>query len=49
MPDRPVPPSARPGAVRARVLRTVERRPVGTNGYVSTWGAIMGVRPPKGR
>jgi hypothetical protein len=23
--------------------------PVGTNGYVSTWGAVTGICPPQGR
>jgi hypothetical protein len=32
----------------ARPLRPLERRPIGTNGYVSTWGAIIGIRPPEG-
>lgn len=36
-------------AAHSRVLEPVERRPIGTNGYVSTWGALMGLCPPKGR
>lgn len=32
----------------ARPLRPLERRPIGTNGYVSTWGAITGNCPPEG-
>ncbi|MEU8804452.1 hypothetical protein [Spirillospora sp. NPDC048819] len=32
-----------------RVLESLEHRPVGTNGYVSTWGALVSVSPPKGR
>lgn len=30
-----------------QVVRWLEFRPIGTNGYVSTWGANMGVRPPE--
>ncbi|MEU8322382.1 hypothetical protein AB0C33_28840 [Nonomuraea sp. NPDC048881] len=33
----------------ARPLRSLEFRPVGTNGYVSTWGVIAGIRPPQVR
>lgn len=29
-------------------LTPLERRPIGTNGYVSTWGAVTSVCPPKG-
>ncbi|MGW4793287.1 hypothetical protein ACWEPC_12855 [Nonomuraea sp. NPDC004297] len=32
---------------QARPLRSLELRPIGTNGYVSTWGAITGICPPK--
>lgn len=32
---------------RTLVLVSLERRPIGTNGYVSTWGAITSVYPPK--
>jgi hypothetical protein len=28
------------------VLRALEHRPIGTNGYVSTWGAITSTCPP---
>ncbi|MFH8873172.1 hypothetical protein [Streptomyces griseus] len=35
-------------AARARVLEPLVRRPIGTNGYVSTWGAITSVCPPRG-
>ncbi|WP_155127254.1 hypothetical protein [[Actinomadura] parvosata] len=31
----------------ARQLRPLGFRPIGTNGYVSTWGAITSVCPPK--
>lgn len=33
----------------ARLCRaeSLERRPIGTNGYVSTWGAMMSVCPPQ--
>ncbi len=35
--------------MHARLLRLapLEHRPIGTNGYVSTWGAFMSVCPPK--
>ncbi|MFI6925424.1 hypothetical protein ACIBIZ_36165 [Nonomuraea spiralis] len=33
----------------ARPLRPLEFRPVGTNGYVSTWGTIAAVCPPRDR
>ncbi|MGP4026492.1 hypothetical protein [Actinomadura sp. 3N407] len=36
-------------AAGARVPASLEHRPAGTNGYVSTWGAIVSVSPPKGR
>lgn len=29
-------------------LEPLELRSVGTNGYVSTWGAIMSACPPRG-
>ncbi|WP_174189762.1 hypothetical protein [Nocardia barduliensis] len=29
------------------VLETLEHRPIGTNGYVSTWGAITSICPPQ--
>ncbi|WP_162794231.1 hypothetical protein [Streptomyces paludis] len=29
------------------VMEPLEHRPAGTNGYVSTWGAITGICPPK--
>lgn len=35
-------------AVGARVLASLEHRPVGTNGYVSRWGPLVSVSPPKG-
>ncbi|GAA3755338.1 hypothetical protein [Streptomyces tremellae] len=38
----------RPG-LPVRVLTPLDRRPIGTNGYVSTWGAVLGVRPPGDR
>lgn len=28
------------------VLESVEHRSIGTNGYVSTWGAITSICPP---
>jgi len=31
------------------VLAQLTHLPVGTNGYVSTWGAVTGICPPKGR
>jgi hypothetical protein len=34
--------------VGVRVMEPLEHRPIGTNGYVSTWGAITSVCPPKG-
>ncbi|MDT0269038.1 hypothetical protein RM844_22385 [Streptomyces sp. DSM 44915] len=39
----PAPRHRRPAA---RALRPLERRPIGTNGYVSTWGALTGLCPP---
>ncbi|GHH95704.1 hypothetical protein [Streptomyces capillispiralis] len=48
MTDRFTSPASRLAAARVRVLRPVERRPIGTNGYVSTWGAVTSVCPPKG-
>ncbi|MEW2547950.1 hypothetical protein AB0910_19630 [Streptomyces sp. NPDC047002] len=41
-------PAPLPG-LPVRVLTPLDRRPIGTNGYVSTWGAVLGVRPPRGR
>ncbi|WP_165966860.1 hypothetical protein [Actinomadura sp. 7K507] len=32
--------------VAPAVLRPLEQRPIGTNGYVSSWGAINGICPP---
>ncbi|MBB5840566.1 hypothetical protein HDA39_007300 [Kribbella italica] len=37
------------GLPQPRVWVTLEFRSIGTNGYVSTWGAITGICPPKGR
>lgn len=34
---------------RVSVTRQLVFLPIGTNGYVSTWGAQTSVRPPKGR
>jgi hypothetical protein len=31
----------------ALLMAPLEYRPIGTNGYVSTWGAFMSVCPPK--
>lgn len=31
-----------------RVSGSLEWRPIGTNGYVGTWGAISGICPSKG-
>ncbi len=45
---RPFLPSLRRMAARTRIFESLERRPIGTNGYVSSWGAITGVCPPKG-
>ncbi|WP_433291148.1 hypothetical protein ACQPZQ_01315 [Pseudonocardia sp. CA-142604] len=33
--------------VQVCVMFSLEHRPIGTNGYVSTWGAIASVCPPK--
>ncbi|WP_410582601.1 hypothetical protein [Amycolatopsis sp. lyj-108] len=33
-------------ASAAAQLEQLEYRPIGTNGYVSTWGAITSVCPP---
>jgi hypothetical protein len=44
-------PALRPGGHRyehGAVGRSQERRPIGTNGYVSTWGALTNLRPPEG-
>ncbi|MFI9460538.1 hypothetical protein [Streptomyces xiamenensis] len=49
MRDVLVPSAAWLPATHSRVLDPVERRPIGTNGYVSTWGALTGLCPPKGR
>lgn len=32
-----------------RVMEPLEHRPIGTNGYANSWGAITSVCPPKGR
>jgi hypothetical protein len=34
--------------VRVRIMDPLLYLPVGTNGYVSTWGAITGICPPIG-
>jgi hypothetical protein len=44
-------PALRPGGGRygcGAVRRSQERRPIGTNGYISTWGALTSLCPPKG-
>jgi hypothetical protein len=28
-------------------MTQLEYRPIGTNGYVSAWGAVLGVCPPE--
>ena len=33
---------------RVGMLVSLEWRPVGTNGYVSAWGAITSLCPPRG-
>ncbi|MEW2632411.1 hypothetical protein AB0903_12300 [Streptomyces sp. NPDC048389] len=47
--DRPASMSLGGSSARSCFLEPLERRPIGTNGYVSTWGAIMSVCPPMDR
>ncbi|GGL83193.1 hypothetical protein GCM10010095_79980 [Streptomyces anthocyanicus] len=47
--DHLVSPAMRWKPARAGVLRPVVWLPIGTNGYVSSWGATASVCPPKGR
>ncbi|MGQ4421882.1 hypothetical protein ACN6LL_007933 [Streptomyces violaceoruber] len=49
MVDHLVSPAMRWKQARAGVLRPVVWLPIGTNGYVSSWGATASVCPPKGR
>ncbi len=41
---RPTPPSQ-----HVVLMEPLEYRPIGTNGYVSTWGALTSLCPPQGR
>ncbi|WP_170223634.1 hypothetical protein [Nonomuraea turkmeniaca] len=43
----PRPDGLQSGCGDSAVLEALEHRPIGTNGYVSTWGAITGGSPPK--
>ncbi|MGP3956612.1 hypothetical protein ACTWPT_11480 [Nonomuraea sp. 3N208] len=43
----PRPDGLQSGCGDSAVLEPLEHRPIGTNGYVSTWGAITGGSPPK--
>ncbi|EST33651.1 hypothetical protein N566_19285 [Streptomycetaceae bacterium MP113-05] len=47
MPDRFASLALLGALVHGCVMEPLERRPIGTNGYVSTWGAIAGICPPK--